>query len=93
MYERVVLAIIRENLDSDGRLPRDFTLPKDPDDESGLLFADGAQDGITYFHTQPVKLYDEEADLLVDALNEMLRTSRYTGRLSDRMVYVAAAGR
>jgi len=73
MYERPILAIIRDNLDSDGRLPRDFTMPKDPDDENGLLFADGAQDGITYFHTQPVKLNDEEADLLVDALNAMLR--------------------
>ena len=73
MYERAVLAIIRDNLDSDGRLPRDFTMPKDPDDESSILFADGAQDGITYFHTQPGKLNDEEADLLVDALNETVR--------------------
>jgi hypothetical protein len=48
-------------------------MPEDPDDENGLLFADGVQDGITYFHTQPVKLNNEEADLLVDALNAMLR--------------------
>ena len=72
MYERPILAIIREKLDSDGRLPCDFTMPKDPDDGSGLHFADGAQDGIAYFHTQPVKLNDEEADLLVNALNAML---------------------
>ena len=72
MYERPILAMIRENLDSDGRLPCDFTMPKDPDDESSLLFADGAQDGISYFHTQPRKLNDEEADLLVDALNAMV---------------------
>ena len=72
MYDRPILAIIRENLDSEGRLPREFSLPKDPDDESSLLFADGAQDGITYFHTQPGKLNDEEADLLVDALNAMV---------------------
>ena len=72
MYERPILAMIRENLDSDGRLPREFTLPKDPDDERSILFADGAQDGIAYFHTQPGKLNDEEADLLVDALNEMV---------------------
>ena len=72
MYERPVLAIIRENLGSDGRLPRDFTLPEDPDDERSLLFADGAQDGITYFHTQPENLTDEEGDLLVDALNEVV---------------------
>ena len=44
MYEKPILAIIRENLDSDGRLPRDFTMPEDPDDESGFHFADGAQD-------------------------------------------------
>ena len=62
----------RENLVSDGRLPRGFGLPKDPDDESSLLFADGAQDGIAYFHTQSRELSDEEAGLLVDALNAML---------------------
>ena len=72
MYDRPILAIIRENLDSEGRLPRDFSLPEDPDDERSLLFADGAQDGITYYHTQSGKLNDEEADLLVDALNAML---------------------
>ena len=72
MYDKPILAIIRENLDSDGRLPRDFNLPKDPDDENSLLFADGAQDGITYFHTQPRNLNDEEVDLLVDALNAMV---------------------
>lgn len=72
MYDRPVLAIIRENIDSEGRLPREFILPKDPDDESSLLFADGAQDGIAYFHTQPGKLNVEETDLLVDALNAIL---------------------
>lgn len=72
MYDRPILAIIRENLDSEGRLPREFSLPKDPDDESSFLFADGAQDGIAYFHTQPGKLNDEEADLIVDALNAVL---------------------
>ena len=72
MYDRPILAIIRENLDSEGRLPREFNLPKDPDDESSFLFADGAQDGIAYFHTQPGKLNDEEADLIVDALNAVL---------------------
>ena len=72
MYDRPILAIIRENIDSEGRLPREFILPKDPDDESSLLFADGAQDGIAYFHTQPAKLNDEEADLIVDALNAMV---------------------
>ena len=72
MYDRPILAIIRNNLDSEGKLPRDFNLPKDPDDESGIPFADGAQDGITYFHMQPRKLSDEEADLLIDALNAMV---------------------
>ena len=71
MYDRPILAIIRENLDSEGRLPREFNLPKDPDDESSFLFADGAQDGIAYFHTQQGKLSDEETDLMVDALNAM----------------------
>ena len=70
MYDRPILAIIRENLDSEGKLPHEFSLPKDPDDGRSLLFADGALDGITYFHTQPGKLNDEEADLLVDAIVE-----------------------
>lgn len=72
MYDRPILAIIRENIDREGRLPREFILPKDPDDERSLFFADGAQDGIAYFHTQPAKLNDEEADLIVDALNAMV---------------------
>ena len=72
MYDRPILAIIRGNLDSEGRLPREFTLPKDPDDENSLLFADGAQDGIAYFHTQPRELNNEEADLLIDALNAVV---------------------
>lgn len=72
MYDRPVLAIIRESLDSEGRLPREFTLPEDPDDENSILFADGAQDGIAYFHTQPRELNDEETDLLINALNAMV---------------------
>ena len=72
MYDRPILAIIRENLDSDGKLPREFNLPKDPDDESDILFADGALDGITYFHTQSRELNDEEVDLLVNALNAIV---------------------
>ena len=72
MYDRPILAIIRENLDSEGKLPREFTMPKDPDDESEIFFADGAEDGITYFHVQPRALNDEEADLLINALNAMV---------------------
>ena len=72
MYDRPILAIVRGSLDSEGRLPREFTLPKDPDDERGFLFADGAQDGIAFFHTRPRGLSNVEADLLVDALNAVL---------------------
>ncbi len=72
MYDRAILAIIRENIGSEGRLPREFILPKDQDDENSLIFTDGAQDGITYFHTQPGKLNDEEADLLIDAMNAVV---------------------
>ena len=72
MYDRAILAIIRENIGSEGRLPRGFILPKDQDDENSLIFTDGAQDGITYFHTQPGKLNDEEADLLIDAMNAVV---------------------
>lgn len=31
MYERPILAMIRENIDSDGRLLYNFTMPKDPE--------------------------------------------------------------
>ena len=72
MYDRAILAIIRENIGSEGRLPREFILPKDQDDENSLIFTDGAQDGITYFHTQPGKLNVEEADLLIDAMNAVV---------------------
>ena len=72
MYDRAILAIIRENIGSEGRLPREFILPKDQDDENSLIFTDGAQDGITYFHTQPGKLNIEEADLLIDAMNAVV---------------------
>ena len=72
MYDRAILAIIRENIGSEGRLPRGFILPKDQDDENSLIFTDGAQDGITYFHTQPGKLNVEEADLLIDAMNAVV---------------------
>ena len=72
MYDRAILTIIRENIGSEGRLPREFILPKDHDDENSLIFTDGAQDGITYFHTQPGKLNDEEADLLIDAMNAVV---------------------
>ena len=72
MYDRAILTIIRENIGSEGRLPREFILPKDQDDENSLIFTDGAQDGITYFHTQPGKLNDEEADLLIDAMNAVV---------------------
>ena len=72
MYDRAILTIIRENIGSEGRLPREFILPKDQDDENSLIFTDGAQDGITYFHTQPGKLNVEEADLLIDAMNAVV---------------------
>ena len=72
MYDRAILTIIRENIGSEGRLPREFILPKDHDDENSLIFTDGAQDGITYFHTQPGKLNVEEADLLIDAMNAVV---------------------
>ena len=72
MYDKPILAIIRENLNEEGVLPRDFSLPQDPDENSGIPFADGAEDGIACFHTASRPLGDEETDLLIDALNAMV---------------------
>ena len=51
MYDRAILAIIRENIGSEGRLPREFILPKDQDDENNAE-CDRGKSGST---VQPLK--------------------------------------
>lgn len=44
--------LIRQNLNADGVLPEDFSLPKAADPDA-LTFADGAMDGILCYHVSP----------------------------------------
>lgn len=44
----------------DGRLPEDFSLPKDEDSDQNLPFADGAMDGIYIYHMPHTPMTDED---------------------------------
>lgn len=50
---------ITNNTDSEGRLPKTFSLPEEGDG-TGLRFADGALDGISIYHMGHTPLTDEE---------------------------------
>ena len=50
---KAIIEYIREAL-VDGELPEDFSLPKE--DEGGLVFAEGAMDGIYLYHMLPQEL-------------------------------------
>ena len=47
----------------DGRLPEDFSLPKDEDSDQNLPFADGAMDGIYIYHMPHTPMTDEDFNL------------------------------
>ena len=47
-----IYTLIRQNLNSEGVLPEDFSLPKSSDPDT-LTFADGAMDGILCDHVSP----------------------------------------
>ncbi len=50
---------ITNNVDSEGRLPKTFSLP-DETSGNGMRFADGALDGISIYHMGHTPLSDEE---------------------------------
>ncbi len=77
LYEAIVGAI-----QSDGTLPRDFSLPREEnEDPKALRFADGAKDGISLYHMAPdkrdIKPLTEVVGLIAagsfDAARECLR--------------------
>lgn len=42
---------IRAAVQPDGTLPKDFSIQKKPDDPQAIRFAEGAQDGIVFYHS------------------------------------------
>lgn len=64
--KKAILEYIKESLE-DGELPEDFSLPKE--DEGGLVFAEGAMDGIYLYHMLPQELTKENYDVLSEAVN------------------------
>lgn len=52
-----LLRTISDAIGEDGTLPRDFSLPSDPD--AKILFADGALDGIALYHMGAPEITDE----------------------------------
>ena len=64
--------VIKANL-KDGRLPREFSLPKPKDSDQNIPFADGAMDGIYIYHMEHSGLTGEQhavMELAVDYMNQ-----------------------
>ena len=55
---------------TDGKLPRDFSLPKSESDDDMPVFADGALDGIAVYHMDDCGMEEEDRALMVRALLE-----------------------
>ena len=60
LYELIKSSLI------DGKLPEDFSLPEENDDE--LVYVDGAKDGIYLFHMMPEKINDDDYQLMIEAI-------------------------
>lgn len=58
--------VIKENI-KDGRLPEDFSLPKEKFNDK-VAFADGAMDGIMIYHMGRGEISDEDMKICEDAL-------------------------
>ncbi|MBQ6661391.1 MAG: hypothetical protein IJM57_08245 [Lachnospiraceae bacterium] len=52
---------------TNGQLPHDFSLPK-VEGEAKVRFADGAMDGITFYHSAPVQIDEAETELMKKAV-------------------------
>lgn len=64
-----ILNYIERNIRKNGTLDYDFSLNKYKSNHSSLLFADGAEDGIMYFHTQIApdeEVINEIIDMIYD---------------------------
>ena len=51
-----------------GELPRDFSLPKETDNDEEIIWADGAMDGVAVYHMGYSDLDDEDKSLMIEAL-------------------------
>ena len=51
-----------------GELPRDFSLPKEADNDEEIIWADGAMDGVAVYHMGYSDLDDEDKSLMIEAL-------------------------
>lgn len=71
-YEHIyILDYIQENL-VDGELPRDFRLPLEVT-QNDLPYADGAKDGIAFYHTYSSGIAEESLPFLDEALRAASR--------------------
>lgn len=57
----------------DGCLPKDFSLPKNPED-GGIMWADGARDGVAVYHTMGQGLSEEDRVLMESAVQAASRS-------------------
>lgn len=62
LFEYIASAVV------DGKLPADFSLPKLHDDETMLLWADGALDGVSIYHMGGSELSKDDHILMSDAV-------------------------
>lgn len=62
LYESIASAAVN------GELPRDFSLPDDSAGESGIKWADGAQDGVSIYHMGTPEISKDVMMLISDAV-------------------------
>ena len=64
MNNKSLFDYIKDNI-VDGKLKDDFSLPKE---ENDFIYADGARDGIQYYHMGPQEMNDNEYQLMLEAI-------------------------
>lgn len=62
LYESIASSVV------DGGLPADYTLPRPDNDDNGILWADGALDGVTIYHMNIPPMSEEEQSLMENAV-------------------------
>ncbi len=62
LYDSISEAIV------DGELPKNYSLPKKADEEGGIIWADGALDGVMIYHMGVPENDEETLSLIADAV-------------------------
>lgn len=62
LFEIISSAIV------DGELPKDFSLPRLSDEENGIVWADGAMDGVGVYHMGFSEMSEEDHELMARAV-------------------------